>query len=121
MKSRPPLGPRALASYRRLRLETDALISAVEHRKPTGPVGQPTLETFETIRYRANKLFCRYADLPWFPWVSGDTPITQADFVILATRLAAALKRLETIHADQLGFEDWDGDHVDDADEDAPL
>lgn len=63
----PPLGPRALASYQRLRIEIDALKSVLNHRKPSGAMGDPTVRALESVRHRANKLFCRHADLPGFP------------------------------------------------------
>jgi|GEM_PF-1037749 hypothetical protein len=110
----PPLGPRALASYQRLRLEIDALKNVLDQRKPSGNMGLPTVRALESVRHRANKLFCRHADLPWFPWLTEPT-LSQADFVILVARLAAGLRQFEALHADQLAPWPDDDDDFDDA------
>ncbi|MFC3703396.1 hypothetical protein ACFOOL_01345 [Devosia honganensis] len=114
MTTIPPLGPRALASYRRLRVEVDALKDALDFRKPSGTMNDPTIRALETVRHRANKLFCRHADLPWFPWIA-DSTLSPADFTVLVFRLAAALRHFEALHADQLDPWTDDGDDFDDA------
>ena len=101
MTQSPPLGPRALASYRRLRIEVDALRGVLDYRKPSGVMNDPTINTLESVRHRANKLFCRHAELPWFPRIS-EPVLSLADFTILVARLASALRRFEALHDAQL-------------------
>jgi hypothetical protein len=122
MTQTPPLGPRALASYRRLRTEIDVLKSVLDFRKPTGTMSDPTIRALESVRHRANKLFCRHAELPWFPLLS-EPVLSQADFTILVARLAGALHQFETLHDAQLNprrhrDDDWDeaADLLDDDD-----
>jgi hypothetical protein len=101
MTQTPPLGPRALASYRRLRIEMDVLRSVLDFRKPSGAMNAPTIAALESVHHRANKLFCRHAELPWFPRIS-EPVLSQADFTILVARLAGALRRFEALHDAQL-------------------
>jgi hypothetical protein len=116
MTQAPPLGPRALASYRRLRTEIDALKGVLDYRKPSGAMNGPTINALESVRYRANKLFCRHAELPWFPLLS-EPVLSQADFTILVARLAGALRRFETLHDAQLNpWRHRDDDLDDEAD-----
>lgn len=102
MNLHPPLSPRALARYWRLRVEVDAFASALEDRKPSGALGHPTIEALESVCRRANALFCRHADLPHFAALTAPA-LNQADFIVLVARLGAALRRFEALHADQLG------------------
>jgi hypothetical protein len=116
MTQAPPLGPRALASYRRLRTEIDALKGVLDYRKPSGAMNGPTINALESVRYRANKLFCRHAELPWFPRLS-EPVLSQADFTILVARLVGALRRFETLHDAQLNpWRHRDDDLDDEAD-----
>ena len=116
MTHNPPLGPRALASYRRLRVEIEALRGVLDYRKPSGAMGDATIASPDSVLHRANKLFCRHADLPWFPRLDATT-LSQADFAILVARLAAALRQFEALHADQLA--PWPEDDDDDFDDTA--
>lgn len=116
MTRTPPLGPRALASYRRLQVEIDALKEIINFRKPSGAIGAPTIKALDSVRHRANKLFCRHAELPWFPWLT-EPVLSQADFTIIVTRLAAALRRFESLHDAQLNpWRHEDDDFDDDLD-----
>lgn len=128
MTQTPPLGPRALASYRRLRTEIDVLKSVLDFRKPSGTMSDPTIRALESVRHRANKLFCRHAELPWFPRLS-EPVLSQADFTILVARLFGALRRFEVLHDAQLnpwrhrGYnpdDELDRLDDDDPDDDAP-
>jgi hypothetical protein len=124
MTQPPPLGPRALASYRRLRTEIHALKGVLDYRKPSGVINEPTINALESVRHRANKLFCRHAELPWFPRIS-EPVLSQADFAILVARLAAALRQFETLHDAQFNpwrqrDDEWD-DEADLSDDDDRL
>jgi hypothetical protein len=115
----PPLGPRSIVSYRRLETEMKALMAVLHGPRLTGPVSGATLSALENVRYRANKLCCRHADLPWFPRLDTEAPMGQADFSVLVHRLAAATRRFGEIHADQLADDSWDDwDDSGDDDED---
>lgn len=102
MKPLPPLGPRALASHRRLVIEIAAMKSMLDYRKPGGTLTTPSVDAISSVTLRANKLFCRHAELPWFPRLDPATPLTQADFALQVGRLAGALRHFEEIHATQL-------------------
>ncbi|MEQ9634507.1 MAG: hypothetical protein RLW68_00330 [Devosia marina] len=108
MSPTPPLGPRALASYRRLEIEVTALKTALHSSRLTGPVTAPTVDALEAVRRRANKLFCRHAELPFFPPLAYSGPLSQTDLAVHVHRLAAAARQFGEYHADQLGEEDWD-------------
>jgi hypothetical protein len=111
----PPLGRRAIISYRRLHLEIDALRSIINFRKPPGAMGEDAIKGLNSIHQRINKLFCRHASLPHFQDLT-QTTLSQADFILFVVRLSDSLRQFEEFHADQLA--DWDD--CDDFDDDLP-
>lgn len=103
MTTPPLLGPRALASFRRLELELGAMQRAMAHHRLSGALSPTTITVLDQLRRRANGLFGREPSLPWFPMLAQTDAISHADLTLMLARLSAAIEEFRALHADQIG------------------
>lgn len=99
MPTLPRLSQRAVTSYNRLGKEVAALNYALRIAKPAGVAGEITLGNLNSVMNRANQLFRRHRDLPYFIPVNIDKPMSQLDLTILVARLSAACTHFEQRYA----------------------
>ncbi|MGV8831922.1 MAG: hypothetical protein ACOH2N_08110 [Devosia sp.] len=99
MMTLPSLGDRGIASYNRLGQELAAFNHALRVARPNGAFTAVTLFTFNGLVNRANRLFCRHADLPHFYLLSLDATLSHADLAVQLARLTAACLAFEQRYA----------------------
>lgn len=93
--SLPELSPASIRSYNQLMRDMAAFNYVLRIAKPSGAYTTQTLATLNGLFHRANRLFRRHRDLPYFFSLSIDEPMSHADVAIIVTRLTAACLAFE--------------------------
>jgi len=109
MPAKPKLGQRAIVAYNRLSRDVAALNYVLRIAKPKDTAGERTLRDLNMALRTANRLFAREASQPSFKLLDPIVPLSNADFLILVTRLTAATQAFEERYAHLTGETDLNG------------